>query len=101
LTTRSAWRWPTSRSRCTGGRTSRADAHVALRERRLWIVANPLDLAREAIGLIQRGWGIDLYSNMGVTAMWTDIDELVNAAMVIGSGREFRRHSKDLGGTRQ
>jgi Cu2+-exporting ATPase len=48
---------------------ARETAHVALLEESLGKVPEALDLAREAIGLIRQGWGINFYPNIAAIAL--------------------------------
>jgi Cu2+-exporting ATPase len=48
---------------------ARETAHVALLEESLCKVPEALDLAREAIGLIRQGWGINFYPNVAAIAL--------------------------------
>jgi Cu2+-exporting ATPase len=48
---------------------ARETAHVALLEESLWKVPEALDLAREAIGLIRQGWGINFYPNLAAIGL--------------------------------
>jgi P-type Cu2+ transporter len=42
---------------------ARETAHIALLEESLWKVPQAIDVAREAIGLIQQGWVLNFYPN--------------------------------------
>jgi Cu2+-exporting ATPase len=42
---------------------ARETAHIALLEESLWKVPEALDIAREAMGLINQGWAINFYPN--------------------------------------
>ena len=42
---------------------ARETAHIALLEESLWKVPEAIDVAREAIGLIQQGWVLNFYPN--------------------------------------
>ena len=48
---------------------ARESANVALLEESLWKIPEALDLAREAIGLIRQGWGINFYPNVAAIGL--------------------------------